>query len=75
MAHRRPTRAGLFTGWWTDLDGKKVRRIYRSEYPELYRLHRKYLCHALGVGMIGCHSTWHTPSPGAGPTGNSRPSE
>jgi hypothetical protein len=31
---------GLFNGFWTTLDGKVIRRIYRSEYGELYRLHR-----------------------------------
>ena len=56
---KRNPRAGLFTGYWTTLDGKKIRRIYRSEYGELYRLHRKYLCHALGVNMFGHRGSWH----------------
>lgn len=29
---------GAFVGWWTDLAGNRLRRIHRSEYPELYRL-------------------------------------
>ena len=40
MAKRRSPNAGLFTGWWTDLEGKRIRRIRRNEFPELYRLHR-----------------------------------
>lgn len=32
--------SGLFNGYWLDMQGKKIRRIYRREYPELYRLHR-----------------------------------
>jgi hypothetical protein len=31
---------GLFNGYWLDMAGNKIRRIYRSEYGELYRLHR-----------------------------------
>jgi hypothetical protein len=31
---------GLFTGYWLDMKGNRLRRIYRSEYGELYRLHR-----------------------------------
>ena len=37
---RRPTNQGLFPGYWTDLAGKKLRRVRRDEYPELYRIHR-----------------------------------
>jgi hypothetical protein len=33
-------RQGLFNGWWLDMAGNRIRRIYRNEYPELYRLHR-----------------------------------
>ncbi len=33
-------RTPLFNGFWTTLEGERIRRIYRSEYPELYRLHR-----------------------------------
>jgi hypothetical protein len=36
----RPKGSGLFNGWWLDMAGKKLRRIRRNEYPELYRLHR-----------------------------------
>jgi hypothetical protein len=36
----RPKGPGLFNGWWLDMGGKKLRRIRRNEYPELYRLHR-----------------------------------
>jgi hypothetical protein len=31
---------GLFTGYWLDMKGNRLRRIYRNEYGELYRLHR-----------------------------------
>lgn len=37
---KRSPNAGLFTGYWLDMAGNRIRRIYRSEYPELYRLHR-----------------------------------
>lgn len=37
---KRPPNKGLFTGYWKDMSGKRIRRIYRSEYPEIYRLHR-----------------------------------
>ena len=37
---KRPLNKGLFHGHFTDLDGKKIRRVRRSEYAELYRLHR-----------------------------------
>jgi hypothetical protein len=33
-------RASLFNGFWLDAGGNRIRRIYREEYPELYRLHR-----------------------------------
>lgn len=29
---------GAFNGWWLDMAGRKIRRIYRNEYGELYRL-------------------------------------
>ena len=57
---RRPARAGLFSGWYTDIEtGERLGRIPRSAYPELYRLHRKYLVHRCGVNMFGCRSIWH----------------
>jgi hypothetical protein len=56
---KRNARAGLFTGWWTDLDGTKIRRIYRSEYPELYRLHKKHLALRLGIALLGMRALWH----------------
>ena len=37
---RRKPNQGLFPGYWTDLAGKKLRRVRRDEYPEMYRLHR-----------------------------------
>lgn len=37
---RRRNGAGLFNGYWLNMDGTKQRRIFRSEYGELYRLHR-----------------------------------
>lgn len=39
MKRRNP---GLFTGWWTDLNGKRLRRVRRNEYGELYRLWAKH---------------------------------
>ena len=39
---RRPVKAGLFHGWWYTADGKKIRRIHRHEYPELYSLVGKH---------------------------------
>jgi hypothetical protein len=44
---RRAT-PGLFAGWWTDLNGKRIRRIRRSEYAALYRLHREHADIRLG---------------------------
>ena len=37
---KRKPNQGLFPGYWTDLAGKKLRRVRRDEYPELYRIHR-----------------------------------
>jgi hypothetical protein len=31
---------GLFTGWWTDIEGNRTRKILRNEFGELYRLYR-----------------------------------
>jgi hypothetical protein len=31
-------RSGLFLGFWFDTKGRKLRRIRRDEYGELYRL-------------------------------------
>lgn len=39
---RRNTRQGLFCGYWLSMDGSRQRRIYRSEYAELYRLNSKH---------------------------------
>lgn len=50
---RRPTTNGLFNGYWTTLDGTKIRRIRRNEYPELYRLYREYRDIRLGVRPFG----------------------
>jgi hypothetical protein len=36
---RRP---GLFCGFWTDLNGRRIRRITRAELAELYRLRAKH---------------------------------
>lgn len=36
----KPKRPSLFNGYWLDMDGNQIRRIWRKEYPELYRLHR-----------------------------------
>lgn len=33
---------GLFHGFWLDMAGRKLRRIYHSEYGELYRLWAKH---------------------------------
>lgn len=37
---KRHPNQGLFNGHWLDLNGRKIGRIKRSEYPEIYRLHR-----------------------------------
>lgn len=37
MKSKRPS---LFNGYWHDMEGNKIRRIWRKEYGELYRLHR-----------------------------------
>jgi hypothetical protein len=50
---------GLFNGWWTDLDGRKLRRIRRDEYPMLYRLHREHADIRLGVTLLGMKGPWH----------------
>jgi hypothetical protein len=55
---RRNPKAGLFTGWWTDLDGKRLRRIHRHEYPELYRLWRQHTASRLGVTLIGTKANY-----------------
>ena len=39
MKRRRPT---LFNGYWTTLDGQRLRRITREELCELYRLWAKH---------------------------------
>lgn len=70
---RRPANSGLFTGWWTSLDGKKIRRIRRDEYPELYRLHRKHAAIGLGVKPIGCRAPWTQPPPEPARFGNLHP--
>jgi hypothetical protein len=38
----RRKRAGLFVGDWTHPDGRRIRRIRRDEYAELYRLRAKH---------------------------------
>ena len=68
MSRRNP-RAGLFVGWWFSMDGKKLRRIARHEYPELYRLNAKHQdvqrwgrhtqAAALGVQPISYKAPWH----------------
>ena len=42
-------RAGLFNGYWYDLEGQKLRRIRRDEYPMLYRVWREHRDIRLGV--------------------------
>ena len=49
-------RAGLFNGFWLDLSGKKIRRIRRDEYPELYRLWHEHADIRLGVRVLGTRS-------------------
>jgi hypothetical protein len=56
---RRPTRAGLFHGYWLDRDGKKIRRIRRDEYPALYDAWRRHAAIRLGVRIVGMASDWH----------------
>lgn len=41
MSRTNP-RQGLFNGYWTDLQGKRIRRIRQNEYGELYRLNSKH---------------------------------
>ena len=58
---------GLFNGWWTDLRGNRIRRVYRSDYPELYRLWREHADigtgrHPMvyqGVKVLGSRSVLH----------------
>jgi hypothetical protein len=35
-------RPGLFLGWWTDSDGRRIRRLTRAELAECYRLRAKH---------------------------------
>ena len=53
MAKWRNPRAGLFCGTWTDLAGKKIRKVQRQEYGELYRLWAKHRDIRLGITTIG----------------------
>jgi hypothetical protein len=53
LSGKRNPRAGLFNGWFTDLDGKNIRRVRRDEYGELYRLYRKHAGIRLGIRPIG----------------------
>jgi hypothetical protein len=39
---RRPKRQGLFVGFWFDLDGRKLRKVRKSELAEAYRLIAKH---------------------------------
>jgi hypothetical protein len=56
---RRPVSAGLFTGFWTDLSGKRIRRIRRDEYGELYSLWRRHTAARLGIVPVGMKGPWH----------------
>ena len=66
---RRNPNAGLFNGYWLDTNGKRIRRLVRSEYPELYRLHRigvdlglqrpLTLPEKLGVRPLASKGPWH----------------
>lgn len=50
MSQRRNPNAGLFAGYWLSPDlTKKVGRLKRSDYPELYRLWHKHRDIRLGV--------------------------
>jgi hypothetical protein len=49
---RRNPNAGLFGQWWLDMEGNRIRRIQRSEWPELYRLHR--LCSEVEASVPEC---------------------
>jgi hypothetical protein len=49
---RRNPNAGLFNGYWLNMDGTKIRRIRQNEYPELYRLHR--LCSEVEASVPEC---------------------
>ena len=69
---KKNPRAGLFSGWWYDMDGKKLRRIRKDEYPTLYRLHRQYTTERLGIHPVGMRAPW-TSRPGAALKSDSRP--
>ena len=66
---KRNPRQGLFNGFWTDLEGNRIRRIYREEYGPLYELVRKHkdiALHgrhtqavALGIRPIAARGPWH----------------
>jgi hypothetical protein len=61
--------AGLFYGFWFDLNGRKIRQLRRNEYPEAYRLHRigvelglqrpLTLAEKTGIHTIGRRGPWH----------------
>jgi hypothetical protein len=55
-------RAGFFNGYWTTLDGKRMRRIRRDEYPDLYRLWHKHADIRLGVRLLGTAAKRETDS-------------
>jgi hypothetical protein len=55
-------RAGLFNGYWTDLDGKRQRRIRRSEYATIYRIWREHADIRLGVRLLGMPAKRETGS-------------
>ena len=66
---KRNPRAGLFNGYWLDMQGNRIRRIYRTSTGELYRLERKHQdvprygrhtqAAALGVQPISYRGPWH----------------
>jgi hypothetical protein len=51
-----------FCGYWTDLDGKRLRRIRRDEYGELCRLWRQHADIRLGVRLLGTAAKRETGS-------------
>jgi hypothetical protein len=50
---RKKKSPGLFCGFWLTPSGKKIRRIRRDEFGELYRLWREHADIRLGVRVLG----------------------
>lgn len=46
-------RPGLFNGYWLTPEGRRIRRVRRNEYAELYRLWERHADIRLGVRLLG----------------------